>query len=360
MIRLCDNMINDDYSKLKYNNKLVNYLKIAYTHLESEGYKVVAYKYNWDTDEKIKIEKFEETDPRKNKWVNYYWIEFEKNEVKYKFSLFYKNFDTSSGNVHVLPGVVQLWESNVKEIDDLNKIKKQQLQKEKKYDELIDCNIWVTLLISEKYSNNIDYKIHYLDLEFHSDIDMIFNLIKSGKENFKSREIDAESLKYYNTNDYIFDYTPDNSKKYPIVKWKCYPSRKYQKYWISYYFSEIDKNGSIFPKYGQVQFWRGIDKKKKEYTCNSASEYEEGKGWKLFYPETSNAYKINGIRNWASNGEKSKIGDLIREINEKNVKSFDPDINIENEIDMKRLDKEFEAFYKRCDIIENPEYNFNN
>lgn len=43
--------------------------------------------------------------------INYYWIEFELHDKKkYKISMFYKDYDRSNGNIHVLPGPIQFWE----------------------------------------------------------------------------------------------------------------------------------------------------------------------------------------------------------------------------------------------------------
>ena len=346
MIRLCDNMINDDYSKLKYNNKLINYLKIAYTHLESEGYKVVAYKYDWKKQKGTRIYKlneFEEIKKEKNKWVNYYWIEFEKNEVKYKFSLLYKDFDRKSGNIHVLPGAVQLWKKEKNDYCKLNKMKKEDYAVPFVEDE------WYPIFDSES--------IHYISDE--KDLNAILEIIikkhlEKNKDKIKKPLLGtiSEEVNFYTLGGKINNLT-SVSEKYKVI---MYHSKKENEktYWKSYYFSEIDKNSLIFPRYGQVQFWRGISAS----PC-SPSEYEEEKGWKLFYPETSNKYKIKGISKWANNikkgniKEKDKLKDIINLIITANVKSFDPDINIENQKDMKRLDKDFNEFKRICNIIEN-------
>lgn len=327
-------MNNEKYSKLKYNNKLIKYLEEAYIYLKE--YNPVAYKYNWNTEKKIKIEKFEEIDSQENKWVNYYWIEFEKIEVKYKFSLFYKDFDRKSGNIHVLPGAVQLWKKEKNDYCKLNKMKKED---------------YAVPFVEDEWYPQFN-KIHYI----YNDIEDCLSSMIEKKTKFKRKRINNEFLYYYEINNINYDFinfNPEKIQKYPIIKWKCYPSKRNQKYWISYYFSEFDFKNSIFSKYGQIQFWRGISAS----PC-SPSEYEEEEGWKLFYPETSNKYKIKGISEWLNkikkgiNLEKTKLKDFI-DLVKNGQKAFDPDINIENLKDMERLDNDFNEFKRICNIIEN-------
>lgn len=50
--------------------------------------------------------------------IEYYWITFTYNKTDYKVSMFYKDFDHDSGNLHVLPGRVQWWkkEENISKV----------------------------------------------------------------------------------------------------------------------------------------------------------------------------------------------------------------------------------------------------
>lgn len=42
-------------------------------------------------------------------FLNYYWCEYKAENNDYKISMFYKDFDNGSGNLHILPGAVQVW-----------------------------------------------------------------------------------------------------------------------------------------------------------------------------------------------------------------------------------------------------------
>lgn len=42
-------------------------------------------------------------------FLNYYWCEYKKDNKNYKITMFYKDFDCGSGNIHVLPGAIQIW-----------------------------------------------------------------------------------------------------------------------------------------------------------------------------------------------------------------------------------------------------------
>ncbi len=43
-------------------------------------------------------------------FISYYWVTFKfENKTEYKIAMFYKDFDHLSGNIHVLPGLVQIF-----------------------------------------------------------------------------------------------------------------------------------------------------------------------------------------------------------------------------------------------------------
>lgn len=53
-----------------------------------------------------------------NQYLNYYWAEFDYEKERYKLNMFYRDFDRNSGNIHVLPGVPQLWKRKDNSPDD--------------------------------------------------------------------------------------------------------------------------------------------------------------------------------------------------------------------------------------------------
>ncbi len=42
-------------------------------------------------------------------YIAYYWAEFKKDGNDYRLTMFFKDFDHGTGNIHVLPGLFQLW-----------------------------------------------------------------------------------------------------------------------------------------------------------------------------------------------------------------------------------------------------------
>ena len=48
-------------------------------------------------------------DKEKHDYLNYYWCEYQIENEQFKITMFYKDFDCGSGNIHVLPGAIQVW-----------------------------------------------------------------------------------------------------------------------------------------------------------------------------------------------------------------------------------------------------------
>lgn len=115
---MCEKVKNEiqfDYSD--YNRSLWGKITGIEKLLKNSSVKnVKKYKYDWETAEAKEIDSetvfVQET-------IDYYWVEFEDNNQKLKISAFYKDFDASTGNIHVIPGVLQLWKFSEEEIDSL-------------------------------------------------------------------------------------------------------------------------------------------------------------------------------------------------------------------------------------------------
>lgn len=60
---------------------------------------------NWDENEWIKYYNH----CIKDEYLGYYWFEFKINENEYRITMYVKDFDEGSGNIHVLPGMIQIW-----------------------------------------------------------------------------------------------------------------------------------------------------------------------------------------------------------------------------------------------------------
>lgn len=56
------------------------------------------------------VEKFENLNNEEHEFLNYYWCEYTKDNINYKITMFYKDFDHGSGNIHILPGGIQIWQ----------------------------------------------------------------------------------------------------------------------------------------------------------------------------------------------------------------------------------------------------------
>lgn len=65
---------------------------------------------SWNEDE-FTVQNYNEEYIRssENIFLNYYWCEYKAENNDYKISMFYKDFDIGSGNLHILPGAVQVW-----------------------------------------------------------------------------------------------------------------------------------------------------------------------------------------------------------------------------------------------------------
>lgn len=46
---------------------------------------------------------------KKDEYLGYYWFEFKINDADYRITMYVKDFDEGSGNIHVLPGMLQVW-----------------------------------------------------------------------------------------------------------------------------------------------------------------------------------------------------------------------------------------------------------
>lgn len=122
-------MNNSVNSIAEFNNSRRSELKLVFDICKNFGPLILLtgmYKLSWVTGEKVNIELSQDDklvyenkcgkrieEESENNFLNYYWIEFGIKDlesiIKYKISLFYKDFDSNTGNIHVLPGALQCW-----------------------------------------------------------------------------------------------------------------------------------------------------------------------------------------------------------------------------------------------------------
>lgn len=88
-------------------------LKVLEKHCKEKDIKGKIYKYRFlelsDINSNGKIEQYDEQNNEVSKeYLEYYWIK--SNDGKRIVTAFYKDFDHGTGNIHVLPGIIQEWE----------------------------------------------------------------------------------------------------------------------------------------------------------------------------------------------------------------------------------------------------------
>lgn len=99
----------EDFNKAVYQKMVQIYesnLKNNLDVTEINTYKIVVEK------QAIKQQQIDDIEAFKNycsEYLEYYWIEFSIKDKEYKISMYYKDFDFSTGNIHVLPGAIQIW-----------------------------------------------------------------------------------------------------------------------------------------------------------------------------------------------------------------------------------------------------------
>lgn len=82
---------------------------------ETKCEQVHCYMLDWNGESNYKESRFQKVIEESESYLqcsklDYYWIEFQYQNKNYKISAFYKDYDRSTGNIHILPGPIQLWE----------------------------------------------------------------------------------------------------------------------------------------------------------------------------------------------------------------------------------------------------------
>ena len=95
----------------EFNKHCKNVLFEITQKFEGVDYKRLEIEYDFKEKELVRAEvvKLEEEYECSGELLEYYWSEFSRNDVDYKITMFYKDFDKRSGNLHVIPGYFQVW-----------------------------------------------------------------------------------------------------------------------------------------------------------------------------------------------------------------------------------------------------------
>lgn len=79
--------------------KPAQFAKYRLEFVDGKTYKIVELKDN----KKMEVH---------SDYLDYFWVEFKYKNGNYKISMFYKDFDCETENIHVLPGAIQFWKKN--------------------------------------------------------------------------------------------------------------------------------------------------------------------------------------------------------------------------------------------------------
>lgn len=197
--------------------------------------------------------------------LDYYWAEFKYGDTQYKVSMFYKDFDTSTGNIHVLPGAVQIWKKcthncNCGSICEFVLTKHTPKHNSTVYPE---CG-WIPICESPLFWDNqsditstifniitgkcdISYKCNISSSNFYKDIIGIYSDILRKQEHYIQRH--------------------GHFKKYSLYKWNVDNNK------IHSYFKIFDCKG-----YGFFAQFGGFD----SVAISDYNEYQNG-AWNLTY-----------------------------------------------------------------------------
>ena len=94
-----------------FNEKCYENLKDIMKELGA-GVKTSIYCLSFDVDgSKITpiITEGQNINKHSENFLAYYWAEFKKEKEEYRLTMFFKDFDHGTGNIHVLPGLFQFW-----------------------------------------------------------------------------------------------------------------------------------------------------------------------------------------------------------------------------------------------------------
>lgn len=89
-------------------NALVKICKALREDIKNLRY-YVAY---WDENGKFESRELnitKKSDQEPHCFLNYYWAVYQRGDERYRITMYYKDFDHGSGNIHVYPGAVQVW-----------------------------------------------------------------------------------------------------------------------------------------------------------------------------------------------------------------------------------------------------------
>lgn len=100
-------------------NMLFEIEKFAEENSSEDISNISCYYLDWESNSQKLFTK-EEDIAVSDKYLDYYWMTFTLNNKECKVTMFYKDFDCKSGNIHVLPGAIQFWEKTSDSTDSID------------------------------------------------------------------------------------------------------------------------------------------------------------------------------------------------------------------------------------------------
>lgn len=141
-------------------------------HCKGNEIKGKIYKYIFselsDINLNGKIEQYDEQNNEVGKeYLEYYWIK--SDDGKRIVTAFYKDFDPKTGNIHVLPGIIQEWDESIKDSTPYN-YPYLKNGKNVKYREKFEGKIYEPKLKEEDVQEDVQEVFKQYDLEIYKDI----------------------------------------------------------------------------------------------------------------------------------------------------------------------------------------------
>lgn len=212
-------------------------------------------------------------------YLDYYWMEFIYHGKEYKVSMFYKDFDHSTGNIHILPGPLQFWEK--KDSGKISEREKKLYLNQRTIRPYVENN-WVPIfqqpvfwqenikplsancLLKVIEDKNIDIRCEINSTQFYQPIigfykNFLSNLPESSQPNIRTGH--------------------GHYKNYSLMKW-LETSDKIVTY---YHIMDFGEHG-FFAKYGEAHTYPLFHAK--------GPNLFENANWNLSYEKTSGANKV--------------------------------------------------------------------
>jgi len=251
----------------------------AIKNLFSEVYEPKIFMYDFSCEEKTDVTGLKSKSVLSTYNVDYFWIELNND---FRISLFYKDFDASSGNIHVLPGILQIWKKDV-EIP------------EKTLDEMEKTHIGTSPFREEDWSPLLIREFNFLWSFYLSEMEGILRkhlapvvFLKDVSHDPENTCMSVENYQNFFSNDY--SSSSGRGKYSQYAHWKNHKQPKNDGFFYTLSYTWKDKNDLWWTRYGDIQFWS--HEVMQSNGRNTTHEWSADEGWALGYPVTNERQKF--------------------------------------------------------------------